>query len=187
MLASSIDLRHKSASLPEPDDDEVEEAFYDDASNISDILQGVQSAHSGDRLPPAQHMQPMSPFKSLDAADIDISQLISLRHEHQTKQASSGIRKRDDRSAELGEASKELTERQRLLKAFSEIIREQGDKGVGSGKERTERWRNNGVPGNEQVPRASGNSANAAEVARTAGQKACSFFVSAVTGLNNRV
>lgn len=73
---------------------------------------------------------------------------------------------------------KVLTQRQQILRGFAEIIRECGDKGVGTGLERSARWRNpapggrggqvNGVVASAP---AAGNSANAAVAADAVAKK----------------
>jgi hypothetical protein len=58
-----------------------------------------------------------------------------LRFAHQTKQASSGVRTSKTCHSEDTQTApkKEMTNRQAILKGFSNIIREQGEKGEGTG------------------------------------------------------
>jgi hypothetical protein len=122
------------------------------------------------------------PFNAADPSSIDLTILTSLRFKHQTKQAASGVRtskkthSKDfdsaDETAPTGK--KELTDRQAILKGFYEIIREQGEKGIGTGADQLRRWternpapggRLGNIDGAKVQELAAGNSANAAAVA----------------------
>jgi hypothetical protein len=82
---------------------------------------------------------------------------------------------------------KELTDRQAILKGFSNIIRKQGEKGAGTGADRLQRWternpapgeRINQIDGVEAPELAAGNSVNAAAVADATAKRvsALEFF-----------
>jgi len=76
---------------------------------------------------------------------------------------------------------KQLMECQQLLKEFSQIIHEQGERGVGTGLVRNARWTaRNPAPGGrdgiiegESLQPISGNVANAAAVADAAAKRVC--------------
>ena len=168
--------------MPELEDDEMDEALSEDAEQISHVLSmcGNNVAAS---LPPVDIIEHDNcPFNAADPSCIDLSVLTSLRFEHQTKQATSGVRTSkighlrdfDDTAVTAPTGKKELTDRQLILKGFSDIIREQGEKGIGTGADRLRRWternpapggRIGNVGGVEAPELAAGNSFNAVAVA----------------------
>lgn len=122
--------------MPELDDNEIDEAFSEDAEQISHVLSKCASGNAAAAsLPPVNINEPNKyPFNVADPSSIDLSVLTSLRFAHQTKQAASGVRtSKTCRTEDTQTAPKELTNRQAILKGFSNIIREQGEKGAGTG------------------------------------------------------
>ncbi|KAF8872673.1 hypothetical protein CPB84DRAFT_1829734 [Gymnopilus junonius] len=164
-VALSIDDQTTICDLPELDDEAIVEAYSDDASHIQSILSDIAAAH-GERLanslPPVNIQEPEADIYSSNMTeDIDLSELVRLRVRHQTKQAETGVRKTGNSEALTNQSkAKSLTERQQLLRKFSEIIKQEGDRGIGTGLDRNVRWT------------ASGNSANATAVAKTTATKA---------------
>ena len=172
------------------DEVEIDEAFSDDAAQISSILSECQrplARLAVSALPAVQDNRPQNAFSAADPSDIDLSSLVDLRLQHQTKQAFSGVRSSGILKTHSADNSpiKQLTERQKLLKGFAEVLREVGDKGVGSGLERSARWKRNPAPGGRDAenvdgvdaPTATGNTANAAEVAKSAAKKVSHLFL----------
>jgi len=159
-----------SAAIALPNDADVDEANADDATQIADVLSTIHRGAHAITVPVIQDHERQNPFISADASRIDLSLLVNLRLEHQTKQAFTGIR--TSQAPHTTETGKEMSERQRILKEFSSIICEAGERGVGSGLERTARWRNppTGQNGNAAVNAIAapvvGNAANAAEAAK---------------------
>lgn len=166
--------------MPELDDDATDEAFAEDAEQICQVL----SKCSNTSLPPVSINEPETPFNLADPSSIDLTVLTSLRFDHQTKQAASGVRTSKKSHLKVSEfesghsstssSTKVLTNRQAILLGFSKIIREQGEKGAGTGANRLRRWternpapggRISGIDGVEAPEIVSGNSANAAAVA----------------------
>src|ERR1700735_2261910 len=127
--------------MPELNDDAIDEAISEDADQISHILSqcGCMVAVS---LPPVNVNEPENPFNGADPSNIDLSELIRLRFSHQTKQATSSVRTLKTRHAtESATTSKNpLTDCQAILCGFLEIIRERGEKGIGTGLERKYHW-----------------------------------------------
>ena len=126
------------ASLPSTDDSEVDEAFVEDAGNIKQILSKSQSHRTGpvmaQRLPAIQDPSPKNPLGGIDPSDVNFSKLVQMCFQHQTKQALTGVQTSQHSStSELSRGVRELTERQKLLREFSKIIHEQGEKGIGTG------------------------------------------------------
>lgn len=128
-----------------------------------------------------------NPFGAADPSDIDLTTLVNLRFQHQTKQAFTGVRTSNILNSEASEESnqgKKLSERQRLQKEYSSIIREQGDRGVGTGLERSVRWTRNPAPGGRNADTVdgvattpiTGNAANAAAVATAAAKRVGVIF-----------
>ena len=119
----------------------------------------------------------MFDMNASDISAINFDKLVQLRFKHQTKQAATGVRKKthtervrapssDDEST--GGKRKEETERQSLMRRFHEVIKEQQDRGTGTGVERGLRW---------GLTPAAGNAANAAESAAARSTRASQFFI----------
>lgn len=188
-----------SASLPELNDDELEEAFSEDAERIAATLSECGKAAPLISLPPIINDYAINPFNSVDPSSIDLSTLSALRFSHQTKQAETGVRTSQSRSTSVengatSSPAKALTDRQRILRGFAEIIRECGDRGIGTGLERSVRWRNpapggrNGQIEGEPTPvLAAGNSMNAVVTADAIAKKVrllTSLFIHYLTCLS---
>jgi hypothetical protein len=161
--------------MPELDDNEVDEAFSEDAEQISHVLSKCGNAQAvAASLPPVNVNETNKyPFDVADPSNIDLSVLTSLRFAHQTKQAASGVRTskmfHSEDTQTAPSPKKELTDRQAILKGFSNIIREQGEKGAGTGADRLRRWtgrnpapggRISQIDGVDAPGLAAGNSAN---------------------------
>lgn len=166
--------RFQSASMPELDDDVVDEVFAEDAEQISHILLQCGQAAAAS-LAPVNSDEPENPFNLTDPSTIDLSVLTSLRFAHQTKQAETGVRTSKKKNLpDSNSSTNGSTNRQTILQGFSEIIREQGERGGSTGADRLRRWtERNPAPGGRTseidgvvVPElAAGNSASAAAVA----------------------
>lgn len=127
--------------LPELDDEEMIETYSDYASSIAETT----AAHIADslHLPPLNINEPYNPFNSLDPSKIDLNQLHKLRFLHQTKQPKTVVRKSKNQqlpSQETLATSKPLTERKKLLQRTVDILKERGEKSIGTGVERLIRW-----------------------------------------------
>ena len=110
-----------------------------------------------------------------------MANFLMLCFQHQTKQALTGVRTSQHSStSELSRGVRELTERQKLLREFSKIIHEQGEKGIGTGLARNAIAPRNPAPGGREgivdgagANAISGNAANAATVASAAAKRVC--------------
>lgn len=122
------------------------------------------------RLPPIRRSTPAG----ISYQVMDLDQLVSLREQHQTRQAASGIRVR----AEAPQAVVDAQKQRLLLRTQMEhVLRsEQGNRGVGTGLERYKRWtwraaarggRDGLVKGVAAPALPAGSSANASVVATT--------------------
>ncbi|KAF8150905.1 hypothetical protein B0H34DRAFT_156021 [Crassisporium funariophilum] len=111
--------------------------------------------------------------------DLDFEMLVDMRRQHQTKQATTGVRTRKFKEI----SSNETTMRGKLIRELHEALKEaQDDVAIGTGANRRDRWTDNRVPapgGREGVidgataPDAlAGNSANAALTAAAVAKKA---------------
>ncbi|EEB89059.1 hypothetical protein MPER_12894 [Moniliophthora perniciosa FA553] len=174
-IALSIDRRIKIDALPELDDAGLVEALSDDGEYIANLI--------ADSLPPINHtsaFSPSNPFartatSTPSFASADFSELIRQRTEHETEQAKSGVRlsglkKPEGINEDGGKAEKkkkELSQRQKVLREFSQICKDQEQRGIGTGAERKLRW----TAGETTNATLSGNSANAAVVAAADGKK----------------
>lgn len=111
------------------------EAHSDDAANITEIL--TQAHHDAlVPFPPIDISDPSNPFNAADPSNIDLRELTKLRYNHQTKQAALGVRT----SKKPSFASKQLSLRQQLHQNTVNLIKKQGEVGIGSGIDRFLRW-----------------------------------------------
>ncbi|KAG6819326.1 hypothetical protein H0H93_012927 [Arthromyces matolae] len=137
-VALSVEDRRNISILPELSEDSLVEAFSDDAAHILNTCSFDVSS-----LPPLVIDEPENPFNSADPSSIDLSELAQLRFKHQTKQAETGVRTskiRQTTTLQPHVETKELTDRQKLLRTTIDAIKESGEKGVGTGVERLLRW-----------------------------------------------
>jgi hypothetical protein len=146
----------------------MDEAYSDDAAHIATSL---SQANYIVQLPPVNDQTPSDPFNIYDPSLIDLSEFVQLRFSHQTKQAATGIR--TTTQAPALEGPTKLTERQRVLQRFSKILKQQEEKGIGTGLERAARWArvNVSTVTSDVGVSGSGNSANAAAVAKAVATK----------------
>lgn len=163
--------------MPELDDEAITEAYSDDAAHIRSVLSDIATPHAStgeqlaNALPPLNIDQPETNIFMSTTSTIDVSQLVHLRFLHQTKQAETGVRKvGSGESTANRKTEKPLSERQQIIRKFAEILKQQDDRGVGTGLERSARWILKGSAKSiskqgEAVEKTSGNSANAAAVA----------------------
>ncbi|PPR07227.1 hypothetical protein CVT24_010170 [Panaeolus cyanescens] len=162
-VALTIDEQTKICDLPEFDTDGIVEAYAEYATHIQTILSDIASTHGNelaDALPPLNLMQPSSTVNP-HSLSVDLSELVKLRFAHQTHQALTGVRKVGNESAiSRTTRTPQLTERQRIIREMAAIVKESGDRGVGSGLERAARWQ-----ASAPAP-STGNAANAATVAK---------------------
>lgn len=148
------------------------------------MLQGLATTVAAD----ANRQSDMPICSSPPLSDIsfsDLSPLVLLRRNHQTRQAKIGIRTWDSSTIETsrGTAVKELSDRQKLSRRMQSIVRIDQERGSSTGLNRATRWiENNSKPmtlvsdvlkilPQEATPDASGNSANAALAARGRAQE----------------
>ena len=166
--------------MPELDEEAYQKAVEDDRRHVQEMFEKCRQMLPEDRngFYEPESMQ----------ADIDFQQLVEARRRHETKQAKKGTRKRarraeeDDADPIIEETALDTTRKSvhvQLTKRFYEIMREDGEEqGATTGAARQIRWtsnvRNPGyTPTNntgEKRP-ASGNSANAADVASAVAKK----------------
>ena len=105
---------------------------------------------------------------SLSTGGLDFSTLVELRRLHQTRYAAEGVRTRDAVVSNRHESV-----RCKLIRELNALLRQEGNRAVGTGQDRKLRWH---APDQEgsiptlaeslSVPATAGNSANAAVVAR---------------------
>jgi hypothetical protein len=148
--------------LPELDANEMEKMISDERARISASLNACLA-------PINAPDEPMNHF-DVDLSYLSFDKLVRLRLAHQTRQAATGVRKKTTSGKEqpLAHAStsisddpsgKKETERQLLMRRFNEVIKQQQERGAGTGAERGLRW--------TSTAPVAGNAANAAEAAAT--------------------
>lgn len=96
-----------------------------------------------------------------------------MRQQHETAHAASIARVRGQLALE---DQPEKSQRMEIIKGFHEILRQQQARGVGTGKERSQRWSSSQSSQVMQSEDLTGNAANAAEAASKTAAKVCSFF-----------
>ncbi|KAL6306598.1 hypothetical protein BKA93DRAFT_885233 [Sparassis latifolia] len=169
-ISLSVEESMKIASLVEWEEHEEEEILADVANVIEHCLTESRGPALDSSSPSADYAL-QSSFE--DAVDVDIRELITLRRSHQTKQAASGVRTRGQ-TDDAGQSPRRL-----LLRQFQDIIKQEQERGVGSGLERAARWKNPGISGSSEDTSTStaadreksGNAANAAAVATSQAKK----------------
>ncbi|THH16946.1 hypothetical protein EW146_g3772 [Bondarzewia mesenterica] len=141
------------------------DTYQSDAAMLGQILAGCLSPINdpNERAHPATHQ--------MEPASLNFKTLVELRMEHQTVQADKGVRsKGKGKEQSAGES-----ERQALLRQYTEILHDREERGITTGNARSTRWtrhptrggRDGQVDGQVADAPAPGNEANAAEVAGT--------------------
>ncbi|KAK1223301.1 hypothetical protein PQX77_013839 [Marasmius sp. AFHP31] len=175
-ISQYLDQHMKIQALPELDEEGVTEALSDDAEYIANMLaDSLPRVNDGSASNPFQRTHTSSP----DFSAADFSELVKQRQDHETLQAKTGVRKdkgkaaaengsdgEDQSATAAGKKKKEPSARQKIMREFDEINREQEVVRVGSGAERNLRWTGNGE-GASHGP-TTGNAANAVAVAAAA-------------------
>ena len=101
------------------------------------------------------HSKPFGLGK-LSSNDLDFATLVSLRRQHQTRQAASGIRTRQISPTEVVPQTTRI--RRKILQELSQVLKLEEDVAPSSGVERNARW-----TGVAKTP-SKGNASNAAVV-----------------------
>jgi len=124
------------------DDDELEEVVSDKYTRIQDVsrlhdisIPAVQLADDPSR--PLGH-------NAMQHGDLDFEMLITMRRQHQTKQAATGVR---TRKFKADSSQSETTMHGKIIHKLHEMLKEaQDDIGIGTGADRGQRWTDNRVP-----------------------------------------
>ena len=135
-------------------------------------------------------------------SELHFKKLTSLRRSHQRKQAETGVRKQrpvesqvangiglaaghghidsDASAADVQKATESETKQSRkaLLREFNAVIKAEEDRGIGTAMGRKLRWEQGSQPGRKPstLQTASGNTANAQEVAASDAKKVSSLM-----------
>lgn len=158
-----------SAALPAMTRDMQEEIWAENCRRIGEAFAAA--------LPPldAPEGKEMVLGKgSLSVTQVDLSNLGTIRHQHQTRHAAEAVRTRSspqvppsdspDTTSNATAHAKSI--RRKLIQEFYVSVRKIDERGVGTGKNRQLRWFETGS--GEASSEAAGNSANAATVAASA-------------------
>lgn len=165
---------NNSQDLPEDDDDE-EEADKLLAKECESIREAALPAL---QLPDDLSRPLGQGSNGYDT--LDLSALVKMRYQHQTRHAEQSVRVKGSDNPEKSRAGEDSV-RCQLIKQFHAVLKEQQGQGIGTGIERGTRWRsgNNTGPGpalpSESIT-ATGNAANAAEVASRVARTVRVFF-----------
>ena len=151
-----------SQQLPELDSEAEAEATAEEYMRLSSLTNKRLS------LPALlTDKTPQSPSPS--TGNFGFSTLVELRRLHQTRYAAEGVRTRDAAGSNIPEESV----RCRLIRELNALLKQEGNRAVGTGQDRKLRWhaptQEGSVPipaENLPTPASTGNSANAAVVAK---------------------
>ena len=145
--------------LDDEDDDRNDRAIAEDCRHIQQAMTIVlPSISTGDEeLLPFGYGESEPNF-----AELNLDALVTMRFQHQTEQAAKGIRLKGS-SDKPADGEKEISIRRQLIRKFHEVLRQQQERGVGTGCDRAARWLDAAAePGGQVSDKATGNSANAA-------------------------
>ncbi|TFK19085.1 hypothetical protein FA15DRAFT_709304 [Coprinopsis marcescibilis] len=161
-IAISADEESQILSLPEYDVDELDDIFAEDSQYIANSIASA--------LPAPQLLDEAPGAASVDPLSTDLSQLVSLREAHQTKQAQEGVRT----SVRPCLNDESQTEKQKIIRELNAIVRENRETAIGTGAVRALHW-------TSATPTApAGNAANAAAVSTAAASRALTIRRTAV-------
>lgn len=136
-----------------------------------DVRESI-GGHLADRLAPIHDPSEYTNLSTIPPTKLDIEALVMLRLEHQTEQASSGIR-HDPRQTEKEASDPTRKVKRLLLERYKDILRDRDEVGISTGSDHAQRWRY-AAPGGRDVivdnaqskaPTA-GTAANAADAAK---------------------
>jgi hypothetical protein len=132
-------------------DEDIEQIMVEEYHHLRELQE---------RLPQLQASDELSKLPGLGGGitidDLDFTPLVEMRRRHQTRHAALGVRTRSSKSTAAEDS--ELTLKQQIIRRMREVLKEQDDRAVGTGCERSARW---------GTSDAVGNSANAAAAAVT--------------------
>ncbi|KAF7970334.1 hypothetical protein HWV62_24362 [Athelia sp. TMB] len=151
--------------LPEDDADEeqADEVFAEEYQNILSAM-----PRPGFKIAPLKNDSPSKPFglNPIHDTNLDLSPLVQLRYDHQTRHAALGVRTTTHTTPTVGSASA----RQALIREFQAILKEQQEQSVLTGNQRKTLWQG----ADSGSTRATGNTANAEMAAGQAAKLALS-------------
>lgn len=105
--------------------------------------------HLADRLAPIHDPSEYTNLSTIPPTKLDIEALVMLRLEHQTEQASSGIR-HDPRQTEKEASDPTQKVKRLLLERSKDILRDRDEVGISTGSDHAQRWRY-AAPGGRDV------------------------------------
>ena len=155
---------YSQAVVGEIDEDVEEEIIAEEYGKIQDFVGRLPAVQISDE--PAKPMgQGLVTFD-----DLDFDALVHMRRSHQTHQAAKGVRTKHSRDVPDSDKKRTTTLKQQIIIQFHEALREsQDEKAVGTGYERSARWRvpargarDGKINGSTADPLPSGNAGNAA-------------------------
>lgn len=125
-----------------------------------------------DRLATVHDPSEYTSISLFPSTELDLDALISLRLEHQTEQASSGVR-RSTKQVEKAASDPTRKAKRLLLERYKDILRDRDEIGISTGLDRAQRWRHAApggrdgiVDGARSTALAAGTALNAAEAAK---------------------
>ncbi|KAI0629632.1 hypothetical protein C8Q77DRAFT_1065756 [Trametes polyzona] len=155
-VALTLNDLSKVQAFEEPDAYTKATQLREDAAVVADTFAAVAL--------PALSSLPADPVRPFDRAvdagltDLDLSTLVSVREGHETERARKGVRTRTDLQtlspreplnaaiepldgAHVGSIPQQESARQALIREMQQALREEQDRGAGTGLERDARWR----------------------------------------------
>ena len=150
-------------SLSQSVNDDDEQIMFEECQQLRELQQGFQVPQV---QVPDERSKPLG-LGGITNDDLDFSQLVEMRRQHQTRHAALGIRTRSSKATDTEDS--EISLKQQIIRRMREVLKEQSDRAVGTGCERSVRW---GV-----LDRDAGNSANAAAAAATVAKRVSHSFI----------
>lgn len=143
-----------------------------------DVRENI-GGHLADRLVPVHDPSEYTNLSAIPSTELDLETLVTLRLEHQTEQASSGVR-HDARQAEKEASDPTRRVKRLLLERYKDILRDRDEVGISTGSDRAQRWRHAAPGGRDGIvdstqskaPTA-GTAANAADAAKARADQVC--------------
>ena len=144
-----------SKRIADVSDEEWNEILADESRDLHELRELITSTHSAAAFEPSPRVR---------TQDFNAQILVDIRRSHETLQAATGSRSR------ASPRSQEDSPRRKLIRELQDILKKDGQRGVGTGLERKARHTTLPEPEPEN---ATGNSANAAAAAASAASKVC--------------
>ncbi len=118
----------------------------EESQAVTEALNAVSRRLPPLSIPTADPIRPFDRHLGSVTLNTDFSQLVSLRRQHESNRAKSAVRKGHSNSSQLGgdeqpAQSRKETAQQALIREMQQAVRQEQERGVGTGLERDARWK----------------------------------------------